>query len=41
LTSADHLVFQRLTQAEVRRPEMEIAASLTEEAAGDPLGDAG
>jgi hypothetical protein len=41
LTRADRLVFQRLAQIEVCRPEVEIAASFTEEADEDPLGDAG
>jgi hypothetical protein len=37
LTEADRLVFQRLAQMEVRRPEEEVSASFTEEADEDPL----
>jgi YihY family inner membrane protein len=38
LTRADRRVFVRLAQMEVRRPEVEVAASFTEEADEDPLG---
>jgi YihY family inner membrane protein len=39
LTRADRLVFVRLAQMEVRRPEEKVAASFTEEADEDPLMD--
>jgi YihY family inner membrane protein len=39
LTTADRLVFQRLAQMEVRRPEEEVTASFTEAADEDPLQD--
>jgi hypothetical protein len=38
LTKADRLVFQRLAQMEVRRPEVKVAALFTEEADEDPSG---
>ena len=37
LTRADRLVFRRLARMEVRRPEMTITTSFTEEADKDPL----
>jgi len=37
LTKADRLVFQRLVDMEVRRPEVEAATMFTEEADFDPL----
>jgi YihY family inner membrane protein len=37
LTRADRLVFRRLAQMEVRRPEQEVTASFTEAADEDPL----
>jgi YihY family inner membrane protein len=37
LTRADRLVFVRLAQMEVRRPEEKVAASFTDEADEDPL----
>jgi len=37
LTGADRLVFQRLAQMEVRRPEEEVSASFTDAADEDPL----
>jgi YihY family inner membrane protein len=37
LTRADRLVFKRLAQMEVRRPEVKVAASFTDEADEDPL----
>ena len=39
LTRADRLVFRRLAQMEVRRPEEEVTASFTEAADTDPLDD--
>jgi hypothetical protein len=39
LTRADRLVFRRLAQMEVRRPEEEVTASFTETADADPLDD--
>jgi YihY family inner membrane protein len=37
LTEADRLVFQRLAHMEVRRPEVVVAASFTDQADQDPL----
>ncbi|MGH3154483.1 MAG: hypothetical protein ACRDOB_27680, partial [Streptosporangiaceae bacterium] len=37
LTSADRLVFQRLAQMEVRRPEEVVTVSFTDAADEDPL----
>ena len=37
LNRADRLVYERLAQMEVRRPEQEIIASFTEAADEDPL----
>lgn len=37
LTTADRQVFRRLARMEVRRPEVEVATSFTEEADEDPL----
>lgn len=37
LTMADRLVFQRLARMEVRRPEVTVATSFTEQADEDPL----
>src|SRR5271165_1152802 len=37
LTKADRLVYIRLAQMEVRRPEVEVTASFTDEADEDPL----
>jgi YihY family inner membrane protein len=39
LTQADRLVFRRLAQMEVRRPEEKVIASFTEAADEDPLDD--
>jgi hypothetical protein len=41
LTQADRLVFVRLAQMEVRRPEQTVITSFTEAADEDPLGDLG
>ena len=41
LTQADRLVFVRLAQMEVRRPEQKVITSFTEAADEDPLGDHG
>ncbi len=41
LTRADRLVFRRLAQMEVRRPEQEVTASFTEAADEDPLDGTG
>jgi len=41
LTQADRLVFVRLAQMEVRRPEQKVITSFTEAADEDPLGDLG
>ncbi len=41
LTRADRLVFRRLAQMEVRRPEERVSASFTDAADEDPLADAG
>jgi YihY family inner membrane protein len=38
LTKADRLVYQRLAQMEVRRPEVKVATSFTDAADDDPLG---
>lgn len=38
---ADRLVFLRLAQMEVRRPEERVIASFTEAAGEDPLDDLG
>jgi YihY family inner membrane protein len=40
LTKADRLVYARLARMEVRRPEMEVTVSFTEEADEDPLKNA-
>ena len=39
LTKADRLVYIRLAQMEVRRPEVEVTASFTDEADENPLKD--
>ena len=41
LTHADRLVFRRLAQLEVRRPEEQISASFTDAADEDPLAGVG
>ena len=41
LTRADRLVFRRLAQMEVRRPEERVSASFTDAADEDPLAGAG
>ena len=41
LTRADRLVFRRLAQMEVRRPEEQVSASFTDAADEDPLAGAG
>jgi YihY family inner membrane protein len=41
LTHADRLVFRRLAQMEVRRPEEQVSASFTDAADEDPLAGAG
>jgi hypothetical protein len=37
LTAADRLVFERLAQMEIRRPEVELEVAFTPEADLDPL----
>jgi hypothetical protein len=41
LTRADRLVFRRLVQMEVRRPEGQVSAPFTDAADEDPLAGAG
>lgn len=41
LTQADRLMFLRLAQMEVRRPEEKVIASFAEAADEDPLDDLG
>ena len=41
LTRVDRLVFRRLAQMEMRRPEEQVSASFTDAADEDPLADAG